>query len=83
MVKPQRAFDPTSAAPTLFYTGSGAVAGVPARDLSDNDLAHVAFARLSREDRPALAADVSDKALASLRDDLVALGAYATKPQED
>lgn len=77
----KRAFDPTSAAPTLFYVGPGYLLDVPARDLSDNDLARIAFERASK--RPDLHADMPDAALTAVREDLLASGHYrATQPKE-
>lgn len=79
-----RAFDPRSAAPTLAYTGGPdgfpALRGVPARDLSDADLARIAYEEA--EIRPASPLGVTDSDLAALRDRLVGTGLY-TSPKED
>lgn len=73
--KPEtRAFDPRSAAPTLTYSGSGAIAGIPARDLSDADLARVAWE--ASDPRPATVLDVPDADIAAARDHLIATGIY-------
>lgn len=75
MSKAARTFDPTSAATVLWFVG-GPVEGVPARDLSDNDLARVAW--VASKKRPALPADIpADEALA-LATRLVEIGSYTT-----
>lgn len=78
--------DVRSADPLLFYTGDGDgrpfVTGVPARDLSGNDLARVAWVRSDRsEENPVRLAspdDVDQETLAALRDELIATGIYTT-----
>jgi len=70
-------FDPRSAAPTLFYRGPAVVSGVPARDLSDADLARLAF--VAAEVRPATVLDVPAKDIAAIRDRLVESGIYSVK----
>lgn len=75
-------FDPRSAAPTLRHLG-GIAGGVPARDLSDADLARLAFESVPREERPASVLDVPAAAIAAIRDSLVGTGKYEpVKPQE-
>lgn len=69
-----RAFDPRSAAPTLAYSGSGSIRGIPARDLSDADLARAAWE--AADPRPASVLDVTDAAIAFIRDELIATGIY-------
>ncbi len=69
-------FDPRSAAPTLFHTG-GVLGGVPARDLSDADLARLAFE--ASDPRPATVLDVPAKDIAAIRDRLVESGIYSVK----
>lgn len=78
MATAKSAFDPRSAAPTLLHL-EGVVEGVPDRDLSDNDLATIAFARRAREDRPDYPHDLPDAAIAALRDELLATGRYSLK----
>ena len=40
------AYDPTSTAPVLRYTGDGkAISGVPARDLNEHDVCRIAYER--------------------------------------
>jgi hypothetical protein len=73
MPKPKRAYDPRSAAPVLRYMG-GSVEGVPARDLSDADLARAAWARSA--ERPASPLDVPAEEALALAAALVASGAY-------
>lgn len=61
-------FDVRSAKPVLSYVGPSVVSGIPARDLSANDLARFAWIRRR--------GDVDDKAIAAIRDELVATGQY-------
>lgn len=72
-------FDVASDAPVLFHA-SGEVEGVPARDLSANDLARLAWLATGQHKTPA---EMSQEVIAKWRDKLVATGAYATKPRPE
>jgi len=74
-------FDVRSAEPVLYYAGPGFVTGVPADDLSGSALARVAWMRL-RTKRPDSPTDMSQAAIAALRDELLATGKYASKPAD-
>lgn len=67
----------------LTYTGGPdgypAVRGVPARDLTDHDLARAAWE--AADPRPATQNDVPEAAITALRDRLIATGLYV--PKED
>lgn len=71
-------YDVSSAEPVLFHV-SGEAFGIPAADLSANVLARIAWIRLG-PDRPSSPADVPQRAIAAVRDELVATGKYALKP---
>jgi hypothetical protein len=80
MPKPE--FDIKSATPVLSYTGPGVVAGVPADDLSANQLARIAWIRKG-DKRPLSPNDMKDSDIAAVRDELAAGGNYQkTKPVE-
>ena len=71
--------DPRSAVTTLTYTGDSSgfphIGGIPARDLSDSDLARIAWARLG-DDRPDAPLHVPADTVAALAAELVASGIY-------
>lgn len=74
-------FDVSSAEPVLFYTGPG-ITAAPADDLSANALARLAWIAAG-PGRPSSPADMPQKAIASVRDELVASGHYRkTRPKE-
>jgi hypothetical protein len=73
----RKTYDPTSAEPVLYYGGEGQVAGVPAADLSANDLARLVWVRGDRTGDPG---EVGDDAIGSLRDELAATGLYRKTP---
>lgn len=84
------ALDPRWDAVVLHYTGNEAgepsVDGVPARDLSANDLQRIVYGRLRANHDPAQGAplpditDVTADQLAALRDELAATPVYASTP---
>ena len=75
-----KTFDPRSAAVTLRYLGDASgephIAGFPARDLSDNDLARLVWLR---SDRSKSAVDVTPQQAANLVTMLTASGLYAVE----
>lgn len=78
-------FDTSSAEPVLTYVGPGIVGGVPADDLSANQLARLAWASQG-DTRPLSPGDVKPGDIAALRDALVATGNYkpaTPAPSED
>jgi hypothetical protein len=75
MTKTKDTFDVRSAEPVLTYTGPGIVGGVPADDLSANQLARIVW-RSQGDSRPATPDDVKQADIATLRDALIATGDY-------
>lgn len=74
MNKPK--FDPTSAEPVLYFNGEP-LEGTPARDLSGNDLARLAW--VASEERPNLPTDVPAPEINALAAQLVKSGSYSEK----
>jgi hypothetical protein len=83
-VKTKAEFDTRSAEPVLTYVGPGIVGGIPAADLSANQLARLAWASQG-ESRPASPDDVKPGDIAALRDALIGTGNYqaASAASED
>lgn len=77
MTKPKPEFDPHSADTVLHYVGPGISGDVPADDLSANQLARIAWIRGGqKQETPA---DVSQSAISTIRDELIATGNYSTR----
>lgn len=78
MTKPKPAPDEALA----YVEGSGDISGVPARNLTEADIASVAFDRLSLDDRPATRGEVTTDAIDTLRDELIGTGKYRSASHE-
>ena len=81
---PGEVIDLRSADPVLFYAGGPLPPGVPARDLSGNDLGRIAYVRAQQvaieSESYQQPGQASQGALTAIADELVALGTFTRAP---